>query len=252
MTMVSELLGGQGSKSRRVNLIAAVVVGAAIAAGGLYYMSTSAAQPTQGTEAVSRADIEGFRSAHFGMNEGAVRAAIATDFGTRIGPVADAIKVVENKVERTRILVVRVPDLFPQAGMTEIGYVLGYKSQALMQINLLWGTPVSDKATPEQLSVIATNLQRYFAAQGFAAKDVKANLKIAKGTMLVFQGSDAKGHLVQLIRRAETVAPVAPQATDAASTDAKKEARPMRQTLRLAYIADPKAPDTFQINKGAF
>jgi len=246
MVMVSEWLGEQGSRrSRRVSLVVAVVIGAAMAAAGFLYANRPA---VEGAAAPSRAHIDGFRSAHFGMTEGALRAAIATDFGGRIGPVADAIKVIDNKVERTRILVVRVPDLFPDAGMTEIGYVLGYKSKALMQINLLWGTPLSDKVTPEQLGIIATNLQRYFAGLGFAAKDVKANLKIAKGTMLVFQGYDAKGHLVQLVRRAEAVK----GAANVPSTDGIKKPVPMRQTLRLAYIADPKAPDAFQISKGAF
>ena len=251
MSMVSDWFGAQGPvRSRRLSLVGAVAVGAMIAAGGLLYMSKSGTSaPTVATGAPSRAVVDGFRSAHFGMTEGAVRAAIATDFGAKIGPAADAIKVIENKVERTRILVVRLPDLFPEAGMTEIGYVLGYKSKALMQINLLWGTPLSAKVTPEQLGIIATNLQRYFADQGFAAKDVKANLKIGKGTMLVFQGYDAQGRLVQLVRRAEALAPAA--GTPAPADGAKPDTQ-YRQTLRLAYIGNPKAPDTFQIGKGAF
>ncbi|MES1991434.1 MAG: hypothetical protein V4441_10860 [Pseudomonadota bacterium] len=251
MSMVSDWFGTQGpARSRRLSLVAAVIVGVVIAAGALVYVNTSGtgAMRTQ-SAAPSRAVIDGFRSAHFGMNEGAVRAAIATDFSAKIGPAADAIKVIENKVERTRILVVRVPDLFPDAGMTEIGYVLGYKTKALMQINLLWGTPLSPGVTSEQLAVIATNLQRYFVGQGFAARDVKANIKIAKGAMLVFQGYDVNGRLVQLVRRAEAM--TSPSATPAPADGAKPETR-YRQTLQLSYIGDPKAPDTFQIGKGAF
>jgi hypothetical protein len=183
------------------------------------------------------------------MKEGAVRAAIATDFGGRIGDMAQAVRVVENKVERTRVLVVRVPDLYPGAGLTEIGYVLGYKSQALMQVNLLWGTPLTPRMTSADIGMVTATLLRYFADEGFSRDQVKANVRLGKGATMVFQGSDAKGRMVQLVRRAEL--PPA-SATGDKAADAKPSDDRRRLTLRLSYIADPKAPDIFKIEKGQF
>src|SRR4051812_4896075 len=50
-------------------------------------------------------ELEGFRSARFGTDEAAVRAAIIKDFGVK----ADAITAGENMAERTKMLSVRVP-----------------------------------------------------------------------------------------------------------------------------------------------
>lgn len=248
MAMVGEWLEDLApERKRRLSLVTIVVIGLLLVGGGLTMLPWSDVQI--GNEPVARtsiARVEGFRTAQFGMSESAVRAAIATDFGSKIGNVAAAIKVVENKLERTRILVVRVPDLYAGAGLTEIGYVLGYQSKALMQVNLLWGTPLSSKITSADLNVMTANLMRYFGSEGFASDRVKRNLKIAKGSVLVFQGSDKQGRTVQLVRRVEPASAV----SDKKASD--KAARVQRQTLRLAYIANPMKPDIFQIDKGQF
>ena len=251
MVMIEDWLGAEGSeRKRRMWLGIAGFFGLMLVIVGSIYLPERLPQGSGGADGtqVSRgpAQVDGFRSATFGMNEGAVRAAIATDFNIKPAALASSIKIVENKVERTRILVVRVPDLFQGAGMTEIGYVFGYQSKALIQVNLLWGTPLSPKVTADDLAIVTANLMRYFASEGFESDHVRSNVRIAKGAVLVFQGSDAKGRMVQLVRRVEPL----PAAKDASGKDTAEPAK--RMTLRLAYIANPQAPDTFKIAKGAF
>ncbi len=248
MVAIDNWLGSDGpERKRRVRLGFAMFFGFMLVIAGAIYLPGQMSFESGATDALRKsAHVDGFRSAHFGMNEGAVRAAIATDFSIKPAALASNIKIVENKVERTRILVVRVPDLFQGAGLTEIGYVMGYQSKALIQVNLLWGTPLSPKVTLEDLAVVTANLMRYFASEGFANDKLRRNVRIGNGAMLVFQGTDAKGRMVQLVRRVETM----PAAKDASGKAAGEAAK--RMTLRLAYIANPQAPDTFKIAKGAF
>lgn len=248
MAMIEDWLGAEGpERKRRMRLGFAGFLGVMLVIAGSIYLPKHLPQAA-GEAQVSRAvaQVDGFRSATFGMNEGAVRAAIATDFNIKPAALASSIKIVENKVERTRILVARVPDLFQGAGLTEIGYVFGYQSKALIQVNLLWGTPLSPQVTGDDLAVVNANLMRYFASEGFERDHVRRDVRIDKGAVLVFQGSDAKGRMVQLVRRVELV-PAAKDASGAQTAEPSK-----RMTLRLAYIANPQTPDTFKIAKGAF
>src|SRR5579864_1917738 len=68
--------------------------------------------------------VEGFRSAHWGMAEAQVRAAIAKDF--KVTP--DKIKSEENLAERTQVLSVLVPDLLEGAGPARASYIFGYST----------------------------------------------------------------------------------------------------------------------------
>jgi hypothetical protein len=235
MTMVSGLMGGsEMGRKRRFQF--AGLTGAVV----LLVIASMWLLPESGGDAVARSEasaptarIDGFRTAQFGSDEKAVRAAIAADIGTTDA----AIKLIDNPVERTRILVVRSDKLFTGSTEAEIGYVFGYKSKTLIQVNILWGTPLTPEVTRSQLATIAATLTRYFTAQGFAADRVLRDRKLGKDGLLIFQGADAAGHMVQLVQRQE-----------AAKADSEK----MRMTLRLAYIADPKQPDIFRIAKGAF
>ena len=81
------------------------------------------------------ADIKGFRSAKFGMNEKSVYRAIATDFKL----AKSKVKKTTNAKEHTTGLEIIVPDLFATGGTAKVGYVFGYKSKKLIHINVLWG-----------------------------------------------------------------------------------------------------------------
>lgn len=235
MSMVSDWMGGLANEhKRRAGLVGLIVAGVLSVAAAIWLLPERGGDAAARSEAsASTARIDGFRTAQFGADEKAVRAAIGSD----LGATGEAIKLIDNPVERTRILVVRSDKLFAGSTEAEIGYVFGYKSKALIQVNILWGTPLTPEVTQSQLATVAATLTRYFTAQGFAADRVMRDRKLGKDGLLVFQGADAAGHMVQLVQRQE-----------AARTDAGKT----RMTLRLAYIADPKQPDIFRIAKGAF
>lgn len=208
--------------------------------------STAASESKEaaGKPASKHGVINGFRSAKFGADEAAIRAAIKSDFSKS----GDDIRAVESAVARTKTLAVRVTDLIPETGEAEIGYVLGYKSKDLIQVNILWGTPVTPETTGVSIAKTALLLKTYFAQQNYDPKTVIRDRKIKNG-VLAFQAMDAEGHLVRLIYREIPVAQPA-AASDGKKADAKEEKKVY--TLTLAYVADPKSPDIFRIEKGAF
>jgi len=202
-------------------------------------------------------EVKGFRSALFGDDEAKVRAAIAKDFGAK----GDQIRVAENETQKTKILAVRVRNVVPDSGVSEILYVLGYKSKALIQVNIIWNTRFAKDMTPKQLGATASVLGHYFAEQGFVPRTVGVNQKLPNGALRVFKGRDRQGRLVTLVYQQGEVN-VKPAATDAkAAADKKadkKDAKPAAPeklrvaSLRLNYVADPENPDVFKIDKGKF
>jgi hypothetical protein len=176
--------------------------------------------------------LEGFRSASFGMTEQQVRNAIRKDFNLAGGKV----KVEENEIEKTTILTVTVPNLLPDAGPARIGYILGFKSRKLIQVNLLWGTPVAAETRPAKLRGAADALGRYFLGLGFPRENVIANARLKDGTWVIFQGADAEKHTA-VLRFAESPA---------------KDGKAAAAVMTLFYIENPDQPDVFRIGRGAF
>jgi hypothetical protein len=176
--------------------------------------------------------LEGFRSASFGMTEQEVRNAIRKDFNLADGKV----KVEENSAEKTKVLTITVPDLLPDAGPARIGYILGYKSKRLIQVNLLWGTPVAAETRPAKLRGAADALGRYFLGLGFPRENVIANARLKDGTWVIFQGADAEKHTA-VLRFAESPA---------------KDGKAAAAVMTLFYIENPDQPDVFRIGRGAF
>jgi hypothetical protein len=176
--------------------------------------------------------LDGFRSATFGMTEQQVRNASRKDFNLSGGKV----KAEENPIEKTTILTVTVPDLLPDAGPARVAYILGFKSKKLIQVNLLWGTPVAAETRPEKLREAADALGRYFLGLDFPRENVIANTRLKDGTWVVFQGADAQKHTA-VLRFAES-----------AAADGKRPAAMMT----LFYIQNPENPDVFRIGRGQF
>ncbi|MGV8997335.1 MAG: hypothetical protein ACOH12_10360 [Parvibaculaceae bacterium] len=198
------------------------------------------------------ATLTGFRSASFGDDEAAVRAAITKDFSVPDDKIASG----ESPVEKTKFLVVHVKDVVPGSGIAEIVYILGYKSQKLIQVNLFWGSNFSPELTPQQFGAVASQLGQYFNELGLDPKTISANQKLPNNTLRVFSGRDAKGHLITLLfQEAEAKLDKpdvkASDKTDKAKADAAPETRKIAG-LRLAYVAAPEAPDIFKIEKGKF
>ena len=179
------------------------------------------------------ADISGFRSVRFGMNEKDVEKAVNKDF-----PNANITRST-HPVEKTLTLAVTVQDLFPESGPAQVGYILGHKSQALIQVNVLWSKAINPKSDNATLVAIANELKNYFVLQGFESDKMVVNVTLPDGSILVFRGVDKKGHMVALL-----LGPVQDQKTT--------EKTDMDFFLRLSYFENPVAPDIFQIKQGDF
>ena len=188
------------------------------------------------------AEVDGFRSAKFGDSEDAVRKAIAKDFNKS----GDDIKAVVNPVQRTTALIVRAKDLIPDTGEARITYILGYKSKALIQVNVLWGTAVTPDASEVAIARTALILKNYFNSQGYDPKHTVHDRPMKNG-VLVFQSTDNEKRLVRLLY---IDVPIKKKDAKAASDD--KSTKKSAYALSLNYIADPAHPDILTIKPGSF
>jgi hypothetical protein len=187
------------------------------------------------TDDKTKAIVEGFRSAKFGMNEADIRAAITKDFAAK----AEAIKTQDNPAELTHSLLVTVPDLLPNGGTAEVSYVLGYKSKTLIQVGAVWSKTTDAAITPERLFSDANILRAHFMTEGFKPDTVAVNTPV-NGGLLMFRGSDAKDRSVMLLL----------QGTFETKENNQRVLTPTG--LLLFYVADAKSPDVFKLPPGQF
>lgn len=181
------------------------------------------------------AEVTGFRSAHFGVTEADVRAAIQKDF--KIKP--DAIQSEENKTEQTHVLIVQAADVLPGGGTASISYVLGFKTKTLIQVGLSWSKATDDKMTPEQLFSNANVLRAHFMSAGYKPETISTNMPV-NGGILFFRGSDAQERTTMLILQG-------------AFSQGENNQRVLTPTaLVLLYIADAKSPDVYKLPPGSF
>ncbi|CAK0743987.1 hypothetical protein CCP4SC76_1450002 [Gammaproteobacteria bacterium] len=187
-----------------------------------------------GVNPVPPADVTGFRSAHFGMSEEEVRKAIVKDFSIK----KEAIKAEENPLDRTRILMIRVPDLLPKGGTAQVVYVLGYSKKKLIQVNVLWSKTSDSGIKPEQLADNAVLLGNHFETNGFAPDSITRNALLSSGEgVLVFRGTDKQGRMVLLLLRGDS------------NKDKPDQPKFTYTALQLFYVADPANPDIFRLSR---
>lgn len=202
-------------------------------------VSQSAAEAVAGgsvTESVAATVmIKGFRSATFGMDQDAVRAAILADFNIK----DDSIQVGENAVERTQILTVAVPNLILDGGVAQVSYVFGYESKTLIQVGATWSTKTDPKVTAKMLYDNGDVLRTHFMAKAYVPETVKTNVALPNG-ILMFRGADAENHATLLLL----------QGTFTTGEDGRNKLTPA--SLDLLYSSDPDAPDIFTLPKGSF
>jgi hypothetical protein len=198
---------------------------------------TSSAQPPAAGGETAR--VDGFRNAKWGMTEAEVKAAITAEFKIP----ADKLKTEPNPNERTTVLTVHVPDLIEGAGIARISYIFGYTTKKLIQVNLVWGTPVDPQAKAEGVVAAANQLRDLFLNAGYEPSSIVANARAADGEVIVFQGQDADKHTT-LLRLVSAQPPP--------EKDAKKEKAQPVTALFLSYILDTKTPDIFRLKKGQF
>ena len=183
----------------------------------------------------SAAQVEGFRSAKFGMSEAEVKTAIAKDFNIKAADIREQ----PNPGERTKVLLAKVPDLLPGGGTAEVSYVIGYQTKKLIQISASWSKATDDKMTPEQLFSNSSVLRAHFMSEGFKPESIASNMPIGGG-LLNFRGSDAKDHTAMLIL----------QGTFTQGENNQRILTPA--SLLLFYVEDAKAPDVYRLPPGSF
>ena len=186
------------------------------------------------------AHVDGFRSAKWGMTEAEVKTAITSDFKLP----ADKLKTEPNPNERTAVLTIQVPDLIDGAGIARVSYIFGYTTKKLIQVNLVWGTPVDPQAKPEGVVAAANQLRDLFMSSGYAPGTVVTNARANDGEVIVFEGQDADKHTTLLRLVAGQPA--------AADKNAKKEKPAPVTALFLSYILDSRTPDIYRLKKGQF
>jgi len=179
--------------------------------------------------------LKGFRSAQFGMDEAEVSAAIAADFGLS----GDGVTVGDNTVERTRVLSVRIPELFPDSGAAQVSYILGYRSAALIQVGILWSEATDPEITPAQLVANGDVLRAHFLAAGYVPETVSVDIPTQDG-LLLFRGADPDGHTVILLLQG------------AFSEGAGGQTNLNPTSLTLLYAQDPENPDILSLDEGSF
>jgi hypothetical protein len=192
-------------------------------------------------QSASAAEILGFRSARFGMDEAAVREAIIADFDVE----DSAIEVGANVAERTRVLSVAVPDVLEGGGTALVSYVLGYSSNQLDQVSVLWSPQTDEAIDGAKLVANGSVLQSYFLQAGYDPATVVVDAAVPEGVVM-FRGLDAQGHMALLLLRG------AVDAAAAGEGGAEGQAQFVSSGLLLAYLADPANPDVFSVERGQF
>lgn len=221
-------------------LAGAIVAAALLAGQGPALSQGKKEQPAapagaSGVMQTATASVDGFRSAKFGMSETEVKGIIAKEFGVK----ADAIREQPNAGERTKALLIKVPDLLQGGGTAEVSYIFGYQSKKLIQVSVAWSKAIDDKMTPEQLFSNSSVLRAHFMGEGFKPDTVASNMPI-NGGLLIFRGSDDNDRTAMLILQGTL-------------TQGENNQRILTPTsLLLFYVADAKAPDVYRLPSGSF
>jgi hypothetical protein len=186
--------------------------------------------------------VEGFRSAHFGMTQDQVKAAIAKDFN--IQPAAIAAS--QNPIDGTSALSIKVDHLDPGPGAAGISYIFGASTKTLVHINLAWatgGAPTVDDR--KGVVTAALRLAVYFQNQGWPPNRTVSGALMANNVVLIFEGVDDAGGGVEVstagvpLESADPKAPKIPEPTGPAQ-------------LKVSYSANHDHPDVLKIAPGAF
>ena len=180
------------------------------------------------------ANIDGFRSAKFGMRIDEVKQAILRDFG-----ISDSkIDAISHPTEQTQSLGISIDKLLPQSGKSRAVYVFGYKSKRLMQVNILMGHPVDTNITPQQVVDSGNMLGNHFFKKRYQEDGLVAHARLNDGSVLIFRGKDQTGRMA-LLRLSN------PQPNEGNKED-------LKITLTLSYIEKPEQPDAFQLKESDF
>jgi hypothetical protein len=186
------------------------------------------------------AQVEGFRSAKFGMDEKSIFRAIRKDFKVSRNQVTRSV----HNIEQTTSLKISVPKLLELGGRAKIGYVMGHKSKKLISINVIWGSDgkvTKEQASLKQLVDTANFLRNHLTKKRYEKDEYAVNAVITEETTVVFRGKDKKGRMIMLVL-----------ANPKPLKGKNGKDIPVAGKLRLSYILDPKNPDILTIGDNDF
>ncbi|MCD2511830.1 hypothetical protein [Comamonas endophytica] len=214
-----------------MNIISRFLTGPLLAAAFMTIVPTAPAA-AQGAAAASLHQVDGFRSARFGMSLSQVKQAIAQDF--KAG--ADALSEVDNPAEGTRIVLLRLAALEPGPGPAIVSYIFNQSTQQLRHINVVWQSgPAPSEAQRNQYAVAGVQLTRYFRELGWKPEGSVAAVANGPGSILLFAGIDPKDAMVEVVASGIPLSP-GPNGQPAAVPSGPAQ-------LRVSYAATvpPKA-----------
>jgi hypothetical protein len=142
-----------------------------------------------------RYQVTGFRDARFGMTEDEVRAAARNSFDATDGDMT----LRTNPVDGTTTLIVHVRMLEPGLGEGRVEYVFGYKSHALVQVNVIWGLDTNPPRNNSAMIAGSARIQRYFLGFAWANKSVRAGVPIDEASVLLFSAEDGRNGAVSVV-----------------------------------------------------
>ena len=228
------------ARKRPVLLAAACIalIGASFAGVGV----EGSAQGGNVDREMAGPQVTGFRSARFGMSKSETLKAMQDDFQLR----REDIREQPNGEDRTSSLVATVADIFPDSEPAQVAYIHGYRQKKLIQINILWGLPVTEEPDPQALVTTANILRNYFGQLGFDPGKTVMNTRVDDGAFIVFRATDERERMVllQLISRKVP--------GEKEEGEEKPEPQDRVVSLWLSYIDNTGNPDIFQIEKGKF
>lgn len=238
---------------RSFTIAACFIVG--LGAAGVALANTVGRNPIEPSATYSsKAVLDGFRTATYGMTLAEVKRAAVADLHVP----SDSLHVVTDPQTLTTDVIAVVPKLVPQLGKGEVTYVLGYSSKKLDAVVVSW-SPALDKAnTPKAMIDAGRVLQTYFSREGFAPGHAYADRLLKGGNFVLFHGDDEQGRsvTVALEGRISKLPADAKDAGNAGDSKDSKAAKPKAiftpQQLVIAYIEHPGKPDVYHLPKGAF
>jgi hypothetical protein len=158
------------------------------------------------------------------------------------------VKIEKHPIDRTENYLIKVKDLIPESGISQIAYLFGYKTKKLFQVNVLWRNNGDAEKNAKGLITTANLLRSLFLKKGFAKDKTIANHQLKDGSIIVFRGKDKLGRMVLLFLNNPVGTPEA-----AKQKSAKEKAElAKKMTLMLSYMENPEKPDIFKLNKDDF
>ena len=233
--------------AHRTPLVLAAALAALI---GVFFVNAAvqgAAREGDAVKETAGPRVEGFRSARFGMSMSETREAMQRDFGLGREDIAEQ----PNDEDRTSSLVATVPDLFPDSDPAQLVYIHGYRQKKLIQINILWGAPVTGEPDPKELVTTANVLREYFRQLGFDPGKTVMNTRVDDGSFIVFRATDERKRMV-LLQLVSRKVPAGKGEGEEGKEEEKPEPQDRVVSLWLSYIEDTVNPDIFRIEKGKF